>query len=323
MERNRAGREMEWSSRRCFLFGSLGCGAGIRAGASPQKISTRNTGSRTFDLVHTAGKTVSFRAGDSVLFEYQYDPSGPKTYVHPLCSPKGLPVTLDGPDDHVHHRGVMLAWSNVNGFDFWGEVNPGAHGQIVHQRFEQIDKEPMVRIRSLNHWIAMGKVLLSEHRALFPLPLSSDFVWLEWQSELVPVDEPVTLSAGEHVYNGLGIRFAESMNYGNVLNSHRTKKAEVANGQQAIWCTYYGLTEDGGQAGVVIFDHPDNPRYPTPFFVMNEPFGYLSAAPTFREPFHLPLGRSLRLRYAVGVYVGMPDPGRLDSLFHRWSQPAA
>jgi putative ABC transport system permease protein len=37
--------------------------------------------------------------------------------------------------DHVHHRGLMVAWSAVNGYDFWGEVNPAPHGQIVHQRF--------------------------------------------------------------------------------------------------------------------------------------------------------------------------------------------
>ena len=51
----------------------------------------------------------------------------------------------------------MVAWSALDGIDFWGEVNPAPHGQIVHQRFERLREKPPVEIIALNHWLAEGK----------------------------------------------------------------------------------------------------------------------------------------------------------------------
>lgn len=71
--------------------------------------------------------------------------------------------------------------------------------------------------------------------------------------------------------------------------------------------------------GAGIFDHPKKPRHPTPFFVMNQPFGYLSAAPTFPEPFRLAPGQSLRLRYAVIVFTGAPGREQFNRLSPQWA----
>ena len=87
------------------------------------------------------------------------------------------------------------------------------------------------------------------------------------------------LSSG-HPSNGLGIRFVPGMDGGNVLNSNGTaaSKRPMAK-RRGVRTT--------ARAGVAFFDHPSNPRHPNAFFVMNKAFGYMSAAPTFREPFDL------------------------------------
>lgn len=268
-------------------------------------------------LVVTAGETISFRRAGRLLFEYRFSKSRPKTYVHPLCGPGGRVLTLDGPADHVHHRGLMLAWSNVNGFDFWGEANPAPHGEIVHQRFLHRRTRPP-EITALNHWIAGGHVLMVERRTLRAPAITADAVWLEWESELAADAAPVVLNAEKHVYNGLGIRFIREMDRGRVLNSRGTDEVKKADGEPAEWCAYWA--EPGGEAaGVAIFDHPGNPRHPTPFFVMSEPFGYLSAAPTYREPFRIEPGRPLRLRWAVVAFDGPADPLRLSGWYRRWT----
>ncbi len=269
-------------------------------------------------IVHTQGEKISFLAGGRLLFDYRYSNSRPKTYVHPFCAPDGSPLTIDGPPDHVHHRGLMLAWSGVNGYDFWGEVNPAPHGRIVHQRLERLRQEPPVEITVIEHWVAEGRLLLVERRTIRALNLSAGEVWLEWISELAPHREPVVLSAEKHVYNGLGIRFKRSWAGGNVLNARGTHRIAQVNGQPAEWCAYYGKLDRGELAGVAIFDYPDNPRHPTPFFVMNEPFGYLSAAPTFQKPFRLEPGETLPLRYAVVGFLGRPELARVQALYERW-----
>lgn len=265
-------------------------------------------------LTDTKGENVAVHYDGATLLEYRYSADRPKSYIHPLCIPSGQPVTLDAPKDHVHHRGLMVAWSEVNGIDFWGEVNPARHGQIVHQRFERLHQGPPAEIVSLNHWIAEGKLLLIERRTVRVSPPTGG-TWLEWITELKAPNEPVSLAAGQHVYNGLGIRVVPEMDGGRVLNSNGTATIEKANGEAAKWCAYAGAG-----LGVAFFDHPANPRHPNAFFVMNKTFGYMSAAPTFREPFQLARGQSIRFRWGVLAFSGEPKSEALDRRFQSWSK---
>ncbi len=290
---------MKTLTRRTFL-----------AAATPAMAAQR----KHLRLVHTEQEKIVAYYGDQPLLEHRYSRARPKTYVHPLYLPDGRPVSVDSPPDHVHLQGLMLAWSGVNGVDFWGEVNPARHGQIVHQRFERIREKTPLEIVSVQNWLAEGKLLLVERRTLrVPVP-RAEGVWLEWISELTASEQPVTLSAERHPYNGLGIRFLPSMEGGSVLNANGVDTIAKANGDRAKWCAYYGALDDGSMAGVAIFDHPANPRYPTPFFVMNKRYGYLSAAPTFQEPFHLRQGETLKLRWGVLSFLGKPDGAKLNRI---------
>jgi hypothetical protein len=269
------------------------------------------------EVIETPGEKISFRRGTALLFEYRFASAHPKTYVHPLCAPDGRVLTLDSPADHVHHRGLMLAWSNVNGYDFWGETNPAPHGQIVHERLLRRRTSPP-EITVANRWVADGRLLLSERRTLRAPQRTSDAVWLEWESELEAASGPVVISAEKHVYNGLGIRFIREMDRGRVLNSAGATVIKQADGQDAEWCAYWAEVE-GQTYGVAIFNSPRNPRHPTPFFVMSEPFGYLSAAPTYREPFRLEPRERLRFHWAVVAFTGAAEAARLNDWYRRWS----
>ncbi len=100
----------------------------VRGGASGTEDRPR--------IERRAGERVSFFWGKRLVSEYCFSSAAPKPYIHPLLAPNGAVLSYDGPKDHPHHHGLMLAWSGVNGFDFWGKVNPAPHGRIVHQRFE-------------------------------------------------------------------------------------------------------------------------------------------------------------------------------------------
>ncbi len=293
-------------TRRCFVAACGGTGFSLLWASAAPKVQ----------ITDLPGEKLTFRYGARPLFEYRYAAAAPKTYVHPLYAPNGKPLTLDSPEDHVHHRGVMLAWSDVKGFDFWGETNPGPpHGPIAHQRFESRRQNS---VTGINHWIGKGEVLVVERQTIRAPEPDEAHTWLEWESELRAPAGDLMLSAKDHPYDGLGIRFVHSMDNGKVLNSNGTAEIAKANGENARWCAYSGPFE-AGVAGVAIFDHPANPRHPAPFFVMKQPFGYLSAAPTFREPFTVSAGQSLRLRYAVVSYMGESNGPALDSLYQRWS----
>jgi hypothetical protein len=174
---------------------------------------------RRVRLAETKGEKVTASCDGVTLFEYRYGADRPKPYIHPLCLPGGKPITLDAPKDHVHHRGLMAAWSEVNGIDFWGEVNPAPHGRIDHQRFERLIEGSVAQLVAINHWTADGKLLLEERRIVTAPPPGEDGVWLEWVTELKAAGGAVKLGAGKHVYNGLGLRVIPEMDGGGVVNS--------------------------------------------------------------------------------------------------------
>ncbi|MCC7499273.1 MAG: PmoA family protein [Bryobacterales bacterium] len=285
-------------TRRALLFAA---GAAVAAG-KPR-----------LTLTDTPGEKLTIRYDGAVLMEHRYTAARPKTYIHPLCLPGGEPVTLDSPHDHVHHRGLMVAWSEVDGIDFWGETNPGRHGQIVHERFERLRSKPPIEIVERNRWVAEGRLLLLERRAIRVPEPTGGATWLEWITELEAVNGPVKLAAGQHVYDGLGVRVIPPMDGGGVLNSNGTATIDKANGEKALWCAYHGAAKT-----IVMFDHPSNPRHPNPFFVMNNKFGYLSAAPTFYAPFDLAAKQKIRFRWAVLAFAGEPRAEALNARFRAW-----
>jgi hypothetical protein len=294
--------------------GFLGATAGLTLAKAADSGATPR-----ISLTNTAGEKISFRAGDRLLFEYRYTSTRPKTYVHPLCAPDGSPLTLDGPEDHIHHRGVLLGWSDVNGYEFFGEDNPGLpKGRIVHQRFEQITGGPVPLVTAVNHWVGGNEVILTERRTITALPPVDGTVRMQWDSELKAAKPDTVLRAGKAVYNGLGIRLIRSMDGGRVLNSSGADTVAEVNGESASWAAYTGALPSGETAGVAIFDHPSNPRHPTPFFVMNR-FGYISAAPTFREALPLDTATALKLRFAVVTFMGETRRDNLEKSFRLWS----
>jgi hypothetical protein len=287
--------------RRSFLL--LGASA-ARAARRPEKLTIRDT----------PGTESRFLLGSRLLFSCRYSAARPKPYVHPLCAPDGSVVTQDGPGDHVHHRGLMLAWSGVDGIDFWGEVNPARHGAIVHRSF---GKPPRRGLSSFIEWNAEGRLLLTETRTITAPEQSSDETLLDWASVLQAPDG-VRLGTAGHTYNGLGVRVAASMDLGAVLNSNGTTEIKKANGEAAAWCAYSGKL-GSGLAGIAIFDHSANPRHPSPYFVMNDKFGYMSAAPTFRQDFVLEKGQELRFRWRVAVWNGVRGRDAIDRMYRAWA----
>ncbi|MCC7342483.1 MAG: PmoA family protein [Bryobacterales bacterium] len=260
-----------------------------------------------------ANSEVRFFSGSRPLFTYRYSKDRPKPYIHPIYAPDGTAVTQDGPHDHIHHRGLMLAWSGVDGIDFWGETNPARHGSLVHVKFERKSK---TRLTSLIHWNAEGRLLLVESRTISAPKQPPDITLLDWDSTL-SAPAKVQLGTAGHEYNGLGVRVAESMDLGEVLNSNGTASIAKANGEPANWCVYTGKLGQG-TASIAIFDHAGNPRHPTPYFVMNDKFGYMSAAPTFREDLFLAKGERIRFRWRVAVWQGAKTREEIDQLYKAW-----
>ena len=76
----------------------------------------------------------------------------------------------------------------------------------------------------------------------------------------------------------------------------------------------YSGVLDSVPVGLAMLDHPDNPRHPTPWYVIRgSVMGYINAALLNDEPMTLESGEHMTLRYRVIVHPHRWDAARLQT----------
>ena len=271
----------------------------------------------------------------AAVFEYRFGADLPKPFIQPLNTPSGQAVTMASPPDHVHHRGLMFALGNVafageeqEYVVFWGEDGaPNRLGHIIHvpgsERIEAPEGTPQrVTLRTRNEWRRLSDqaLMLTENRRI-TLYDAGDARrnLLTWESELTAPTRDVVLgpTEGRDVsYYGLGLRTPREMDGGAIFDANGKEGEANVLGDDARWCAYVGPNEP--KRGFVMFDHPANPRYPTGWFVMSAGFGYMTASLVCHEPFALPVGKPLRLRYGVCAFDGAPTAEQVERWYQEW-----
>jgi hypothetical protein len=262
------------------------------------------------------------------LFTEYFFKDVPRPYCHPLLGPNGVPMTRDWPmknspgeaQDHKHHRSFWFAHGAVNGHDFWSEDKD--FGKTVHERFTKISsgaKEGVIQSR--NQWVARdATVVCTDDRTLR--------IYTRPDTERL-FDFEITLRAGKSdatfgdtKEGTMALRLAETMRLapnkdnvgkptGHIVNSEGVRDGATW-GKRAAWCDYYGPV--GGQTlGAAVFDHPQNPRFPTWWHVRD--YGLFAANPFGRHDFEklpdksagnlvVPAGQSVTFRYRFYLHEG-------------------
>lgn len=259
--------------------------------------------SLTFNEV--PGSELSFADGDMPILTYHYGPDVYKPYCHPIYAPNGQIVTADAPEDHVHHRGLCFGWGDVNGVNYWSEINcdESVRGRIVHQEFRQkaviTDR---ARFVTINNWVAPdGVEVIEEVCHIVVSQPHLDIHTIDFCFELHAQSTDVVMGTSP-VYHGLCYRAAE-MEYRKIINSDSRIGELEAKGKPAQWCELSGVLGNE-PVGVAVFDHPSNLRHPTKFFASDEAFGFISTSFAYDQPYIIPAGESLTLTYRVLIHLG-------------------
>lgn len=273
-----------------------------------------------------------------------------KPYVDELYSPGGVQILRDAPADHLHHHGLMFALV-VDGVDFWAE-RPDRGKQIGGELRLKTATEDGAALQAgftqrLNWMPPEGKepLAVEDRSVTVHRGEGIDATLITWQTELRPSGgrDAVTLT-GTH-YDGLGMRFVESMDEGGRFLYAAREAGPVVRGTNRVtrskWAAYSagvrssafrrrnnglddsppegGTTNGGRQVTVAMFDHPDNPRGPAGMFTMTSPFAYLSATPNVWEnPMQVKSSQPLRLRYGVAVWDGTADAETVAQMHAKW-----
>ncbi|MBM3289268.1 MAG: hypothetical protein FJY92_03880 [Candidatus Hydrogenedentes bacterium] len=256
-------------------------------------------------------KSVEIGGATIFPFYYRVNDVSFKPYVEKLYTQSGTNILRDAPADHLHHHGLMFA-IRINGVNFW-EEKPDS-GKQVHVSAQPDGGKAQTYVEKLR-WTSQDGVVVEETRTIAGYS-EAGVTLLTWQSALHGIDgKPVPNYHGSN-YNGLGMRFLESMDKGGTFfNADGGTGVAGTVGSKSNWCAY-SANADGKPVTVAMFDHPTNVRAPATWYTMDTPFAYLSATLALdKEPLQ---AMNLVLTYGVAAWDGTTPKEKVEEVYQQW-----
>ena len=245
-----------------------------------------------------------------------------RPFLHPVATPSGHVLTRDAPEDHPWHHGLWFTIKLVNDENFWEEYD--AYGVLRHQGRPAVEG---TTVRGTLQWIRPDRetIAVIEERSFTHVDLGPDAFAIDLDTSLRPTVDtvfdrtPYTTWGG---YGGLALRGPGDWADTRLLLAGGTPQERVI-GEPAPWCDL-----SNAEAGIALLDHPDNPRFPTPFYGSTRAATYgdegwsnfLNAAFLFHEPLTVAAGDELRMRHRVIVHDGAWEADRLTTAHRDWVQ---
>jgi len=262
----------------------------------------------------------SFQRDGIEIARYHFGPSLHRPFIFPVIGPSGRSLTRMGhphdPESHSHHNSVWISHNDIGGVSFWSD---GGKGKIRHTRILKFeDSNEASSITTENQWVSnKGKVHLNETRRVTTMSLD-DSEWLMIiNMEFKTSDKSVTL--GKTPFGMIGVRMAKTIGVndggGTIRNSEGAVNENEVFWKRARWVDYSGPIASGKQEGITLFDHPDNPNFPSYFHVRND--GWMGASLTFDAPRTIQPDKLLRLRYGLYIHSDMKPKEEIEAI---WKQ---
>jgi len=297
---------------------------------------------------------------DGKLFtSYIYPQNIKKPVLWPVISAGGNEITRQFPlknkagerSDHPHHVGVWFNYGNVNGIDFWNnseaipKEDESKYGTIYHETLESLRViDGVGRLLTTTSWKdSLGNKLLKEiieyHFSVQGTTRIIDrTTMLKAENGKVNFTDNKEGMFAIRVARGLELpatgRVEVTDSHGKVTAveasdnksvtgnyvSSEGVEGEAVWGTRARWMKLSG-TIQGEKVAVVIFDHSDNPGFPTYWHARG--YGLFAANPLGQSifsngekemNFSIDNGESATFRYRLAVFSGDPTIEEIEEM---------
>ena len=241
-----------------------------------------------------------------------------RPHVHPLRTPSGRILSVDGPADHPWHHGLWSVVKFVNGTNYWEEF-----GEFGTLHTTDVQRDGMVMQAAIDwHEPGSGTVALRETRMLTHIPIDDSTYAIDWVFALAPTTDaildrtPFNRWGG---YSGLTLRGSPDWVDTELCLPGREPRERIL-GDTAPWCALRSR-----DATVAFLDHPTNPRFPTPWYASTraDTYGegwanFMNAAFLWSDPLPMGAGEVLTRRHRVVVADGCLEPASIDQHHLTW-----
>jgi len=295
----------------------------ITANTYPQTATSKPKPVPYMQVIPLPYHQASFQRDGVEIARYHFGPSLNRPFIFPVIGPSGRSLTRMGhphdPESHSHHNSVWISHHDAGGTDFWGDRGSG---KIRHKRIVKFeDGSQASSIITENQWVSnKDKVLLSETRRLTALPLD-DSEWLMIiNMEFKAYDAAVTL--GKTPFGMIGVRMAKTIGVndggGTIRNSEGGVNEKEVFWKRSRWVDYSGPITNEKLEGIALFDHPDNPNFPSYFHVRND--GWMGTSLTHDGPRTIHPDKSLHLRYGLYIHSDMKSNQAVETTWKQFTK---
>jgi hypothetical protein len=252
-------------------------------------------------------------------------------FFHPLVTPSGVTVSDDAPPDHLHHRGLFLAFTEVtwsgNGKQLKGNFWHGdPSARIAPGKVHYAHGGPVCAALAVSHDFTIGtQPVLRQDVIARSARLSDRVNVLDVEYRITPLGGDIVL--GPNFYSCLQLRGAAAFNRPELVFSyddgkpHRDvdRRNEPPREEPPVtsrWIDETGLVQ-GKRVGATVAIHPSTPKsrlcYSRGVKGLNLDFLY-------DAPIPVEAGRTLRARYQVYIHDGTVGEAKIGDIA-RWFNP--
>jgi methane monooxygenase PmoA-like len=315
------------------LCTALPASAQVKLTQGPEQIAVDIDG-KPFTVFHIGGKDLN------------------RPYLHPLRTASGKIVNRSFPagqlpgetTDHPHHAGLFYGHGDVNGYNYWAIQNVPTAPSKASATMGRIVLKEVASVKSGKEsgsvdvvltWLTPdGKPLLTETRKM-TFHAHPELRIIDFDFDFAAIDKVVFRDTKEGTF---AMRMATALEElvpkdksgpartGKLVNAQGGEGEANVWGKRSEWVDYSGVL-DGEKVGVVMMDHPRNPRHPT--YWHSRGYGLHSINPfgvsdflndkTQNGSLTVEPGQHVRFRYRVIIHPGR-GPARLAELYKQYAQ---
>ena len=314
--------------------GALPVSAQVTITQAPEQIAVEIDG-KPFTVFHVGGQDLN------------------RPYLHPLRAASGTIVNRSFPagqlpgetTDHPHHAGLFYGHGDVNGYNYWAVQNASIPPSKATATFGRIVLKNVASVKSgktsgsvdvVLTWLKPdGKPLLTETRRM-TFYAHQELRIIDFDFDFAAIEQVVFRDTKEGTF---AMRMATVLEEppakakpgalprtGKLVNAQGGEREANVWGKRSEWVDYAGQI-DGEKVGVVMMDHPGNPRHPTYWHSRGyglhaiNPFGVSDFLNDKTQNGSLTIepGQHARFRYRVVIHPGL-SPARIAELYREFAQ---
>jgi hypothetical protein len=313
-------------SRRRFLQTALASAAlplTLRLRAAPANAAAALTADPAGLTTYQLGPQIWIRWDNRLVTCYRAHRSQKYPYLYPLSGPRsGLSLTSETALPYPHHRSLYFGCDHVNGGNYWQEEFD--KGQILSNG-PKLGKATANSVEILDAcaWQKPGgPVVMKDRRRIVVRVPSERLRFIDWEIEWTAVEDVKIQKTNHSLFAARAALDLSPAGGGKLMNAEGDSGEKATFGRKSAWCDFSGKRADiAGDIveGLALLDHPGNPWSPCPWFTRD--YGFVSPTPLnfIDQPWELPAGKSVTLRYRVVLHAGDAPGAGLDQIHREWA----